>query len=203
MDDEEYGLRLFWQPPLKDGEDVDPDKAQFLPLGFDEFYGRVDDSKNNIWVRLITAIENALKPMFEKVEKWTEEKKKEGEMKIELIEKELELKEAELTLKEVVEDMDEELKRMQEEEEKKMEMGLQEEEEGKEQAIELEKPADQEEDDEEEEEDEEDEDAPSSFGSAIEQDSTNKDKGIKNRRSPFAAASLSYAPSSLISAVSF
>ena len=38
--DEEHGVRLFWQPHLEDGEDVDPEKAEFLPIGFDEFYGR-------------------------------------------------------------------------------------------------------------------------------------------------------------------
>ncbi|CAK9181266.1 unnamed protein product, partial [Ilex paraguariensis] len=129
VDDEEYGVRLFWQPPLNDGDDVDPEKVQFLPLGFDEFYGRdVSMKKENILMRLVTAVENACKPMFDKLEKWTEEKKKAGEMKMELLEKEIELVEAELCLKEAIEDMDEELKRMQKEEEKKVEKGLQDEE---------------------------------------------------------------------------
>ena len=32
VEDEEHGIRLFWQPPLKDGEEVNPKKAKFLPL---------------------------------------------------------------------------------------------------------------------------------------------------------------------------
>ena len=40
---------MFWQPPLKEGEDVDPEKVKFLPLGFDEFYGReVTDKKEMV-----------------------------------------------------------------------------------------------------------------------------------------------------------
>ncbi|KAL0390022.1 UNVERIFIED_CONTAM: hypothetical protein Scaly_0359300 [Sesamum calycinum] len=35
VDDEEHGIRLFWQPPVKEG-DVDPDKAEFLPLEEEE-----------------------------------------------------------------------------------------------------------------------------------------------------------------------
>ncbi|KAK9985337.1 hypothetical protein SO802_030288 [Lithocarpus litseifolius] len=112
VEDEKYGVRLFWQPPLKDGDDVDPEKARFLPLGYDEFFGReVAVKKENIWMRLVLAVENACKPLFDKLEKWTEEKKKASEMKMKLIEKELELVEAELCLEEALEDMDEELKR--------------------------------------------------------------------------------------------
>ncbi|PPS02921.1 hypothetical protein GOBAR_AA17740 [Gossypium barbadense] len=113
IEDEEHGVRLFWQPPLKEGEEIDPKKAKFLPLGFDEFYGReVIQKRDNIWKRLITAIENALKPGFDKLEKWTEEKKKASELKMKLIEKELDLIEAELCLEEAIEDMDEEMKKV-------------------------------------------------------------------------------------------
>ncbi|KAF2300736.1 hypothetical protein GH714_015432 [Hevea brasiliensis] len=127
IEDEEHGVRLFWQPPLKDGEDMDPEKVQFLPLGFDEFYGKETVvKKENIWQRLLTAVENAFKPMLERLEKWTEEKKKTSEMKIKLLEEELALAEAELSLEEAIEDMDEELK-MQEKEEERAEIGLQEE----------------------------------------------------------------------------
>ncbi|PPD88430.1 hypothetical protein GOBAR_DD14640 [Gossypium barbadense] len=114
IEDEEHGVRLFWQPPVKEGEEIDPKKAKFLPLGFDEFYGReVIQKRDNIWKRLITAIENALKPGFDKLEKWTEEKKKAGELKMKLIEKELDLIEAELLVSagrfyfgELLEDLD-------------------------------------------------------------------------------------------------
>lgn len=181
IDDEEHGIRLFWQPPLKEGEEIDPEKVEFLPLGFDEFYGRVDDSEDSKVVQFMKALENTLKSWLENLDKWIEEKKKEREIRLELVEKELELKEAELDLQEAIEDYDNELKRMQEEEEKKTGMGL-EEEEGEEQATVHEKTADQEEDDE-----DEGEDAPSSFGSRTEQDSRNKDDEIESERSPFGA----------------
>ncbi|CAK9150518.1 unnamed protein product [Ilex paraguariensis] len=201
VDDEEYGVRLFWQPPLNDGDDVDPEKVQFLPLGFDEFYGRdVSMKKENILMRLVTAVENACKPMFDKLEKWTEEKKKAGEMKMELLEKEIELVEAELCLKEAIEDMDEELKRMQKEEEKKVEKGLQDEEDiiFPEPDNQFEKTeADEEEDEEEEEEDN------VSFGSVIQDQGSRTDdqKGNGAGKSSFAASSLSFANCSLFSTV--
>ncbi|CAN6557140.1 unnamed protein product [Malus baccata var. baccata] len=119
-------------------------------------------------MRVLSAVENACKPIFEKVEKWTEEKRKAG------IEKELVLVEAELCLEEVIEDMDEELKRREKEEEK-VEMGLQEEEDTSAAlAKQDEKPLVEEDEDEEEEEDEDEDDvAPSSFGSATaDQDAT-------------------------------
>ncbi|KAM1116076.1 hypothetical protein TB2_006534 [Malus domestica] len=162
-------------PLLKDGEEVDPKKVEFLPLGFDEFYGRnVDAKKKNLWMRVVSAVENACKPIFENVEKWTEEKRKAGEVKLKLIEKELELVEAELCLEEVIEDVDGELKRREKEEEK-VEMGLQEEEDtSAASAKQDEKPLVEEDEDEEEEEDEDEDDvAPSSFGSATaDQDAT-------------------------------
>ena len=213
VEDEKYGIRLFWQPPLKDGEDVDLEKVQFLPLGYDEFFGRdVAVKKESIWMRLVLAVENACKPLFDKLEKWTEEKKKASEMKMKLIEKELELVEAELCLEEALEDMDEELKRREKEEEKKVEMGLQEEEDTSALPNQFETPTveeeekKEEEDDEEEEEEEEDDDdvAPSSFGSVTaDQDPTKNDqKGNKPGKSPFSSSSLSFASSSLVSGVS-
>ncbi|XP_017983535.1 PREDICTED: protein TIC 100 [Theobroma cacao] len=208
VEDEKHGVRLFWQPPLKEGEDVDPEKAQFLPLGFDEFYGReVIVKGDNIWKRFITAIENALKPGFDKLEKWTEEKKKAGDMKMKLIEKELDLIEAELCLEEAIEDMDEELRMKEKEEQKKVEMGMQEEEDtsvvanqGKKAITKEEVDEDVEEDDEEE---EDDDDAPSSFGSVAADRGPikNDQKGKKPRESPFSSSSLSFASSSLVSAV--
>ncbi|BBH05088.1 Membrane Occupation and Recognition Nexus repeat-containing protein, partial [Prunus dulcis] len=200
--DEKYGVRLFWQPPLKEGEDVDPKKAQFLPLGFDEFYGKnIGVKKQNFWMRLVSGVENACKPVLDKVEKWTEEKRKASEMKMKLIEKELELIEAELRLEEVIEDMDEELKRREKEEEK-VEMGLQKEEDTSALANQDEKPL-VEEDEEEEEEEDEDDVAPSSFGSVTaDQDATkNGQKGNKPGKSPFSTSSLAFASSSFVSGV--
>lgn len=208
MEDEEHGVRLFWQPPVKEGEDVDPDKVEFLPLGFDEFYGRGGAVKSdNVWKRFVTSVENACKPMFDKLEKWTEEKKKAGEMKIELLKKELELAEAELSLKEALEDMDDELKRMQEEEEKKAEMGTQEEDDivPSEPTDELEKTWMEKKEDEEEDDEEEDEEevTASSFGSVDNQSSAKSDKkDSKSGKAPFGASSLSFAACSLVPTVS-
>jgi hypothetical protein len=202
---------LFWQPPLKNGEDVDPEKAQFLPLGFDEFFGKeVIVKKESIWMRLVLAVENAWKPLFEKLEKWTEEKKKAGKMKMELIEKELELIEAELCLEETIEDMDEDLKMREKEEEKKVEMGLQEEEDTSALANQddersaVEKEAVEEGEEEEEEEEEEEDVEPSSFGSVTADQDTgrNGQKGKKPGEPPFSTSSLSFASSSLVSGVS-
>nr|XP_008344910.3 protein TIC 100 [Malus domestica] len=207
INDEKYGVRLFWQPLLKDGEEVDPKKVEFLPLGFDDFYGRnVGVKKKNLWMRVVSAVENACKPVLEKVEKWTEEKRKASEVKLKLIEKELELVEAELCLEEVIEDMDEELK-MREKEEEKAEMSLQEEEDtSAASAKQDEKPLveeDEEDEDEEEEEEDEDDVAPSSFGSATaDQDATkNGQKGNKPGKSPFSSSSLAFASCSLVSGV--
>lgn len=208
VEDEEHGLRLFWQPPVKEGEDVDPDKVEFLPLGFDEFYGRGGTVKSDsVWKRFVTSVENACKPMFDKLEKWTEEKKKAGEMKIELLKKELELAEAELSLKEALEDMDDELKRMQEEEEKKVAMGTQEEDDivPSESTDELEKTWAEKKEDEDEDEDEEDEEevTASSFGSADNQSSAKSDKkDNRSGKAPFGASSLSFAACTLVPTVS-
>ncbi|KAK6776473.1 hypothetical protein RDI58_027474 [Solanum bulbocastanum] len=207
VEDEEHGVRLFWQPPVKEGEDVNPDKVEFLPLGFDEFYGRGGTVKSDsVWKRFVTSVENACKPMFDKLEKWTEEKKKAGEMKIELLKKELELAEAELSLKEALEEMDDELKRMQEEEEKKFAMGTQEEDDivPSESTDELEKTWAEKKEDEEEDEEEEDEEevTASSFGSADNQSSAKSDKkDNRSGKAPFGASSLSFAACSLVPTV--
>ncbi|XP_009803630.1 protein TIC 100 [Nicotiana sylvestris] len=207
VEDEEHGVRLFWQPLVKEGEDVDPDKVEFLPLGFDEFYGRGGAvQSDNMWKRFVTSMENACKPMFEKLEKWAEEKKKAGEMKIELLKKEFELAEAELSLKEAMEDMDDELKRMQEEEEKKVEMGIQEEDDivPYEPTDNVEKTWAEKKEDEEEEEEEDDEEevTASSFGSVDNQSAAKSDKkDSKTGKAPFGASSLSFAACSLVSTV--
>ncbi|GAV61792.1 MORN domain-containing protein, partial [Cephalotus follicularis] len=201
IEDEKYGIRLFWQPPLKEGEDVDPEKAVFLPLGFDEFFGNeVVTKKENIFKRVFTAVENVCKPMINKIEKWSEEKKRASELKIELMEKELELKEAELCLEEAIEDMDEELKIREKEEEEKVELGLQEDEDSS--SLSKQEKATTEEDEEEEEE-EDDDVTPSSFGSVTaDEDPTKKEyKGSKPRESPFSTLSLSFLSRSLILAV--
>lgn len=198
-DDEEHGVRLYWKSSEEE-EDEDPDERDYLPLGFDEFYGReVRVEKESPPNRLLTSIENKLKPLFKRLEKWTEEKMKESELKIDVLKAEIEYKEAELSLKEVIEDMDEELKRMQKEEEKKVALGLQEEEDTllPKQVEEVEKTEVKD-----EEEDEEDI-TDSSFGSVEVQDLTRKDeKGEGTGKSPFAASSLSFAASSIVSVVS-
>lgn len=200
IEDEKYGVRLFWQPPLKDGEEVDPEKAELLPLGYDEFFGQnVGDKKQNFWMRLVSAVENTCKPVFDKVEKWTEEKRKASEVKMKLIEKELELIEAELCLEEIIEDMDDELKMREKEEEKNVEMGSQDEEDTSLLANQDEKLIEEDED----EEEEEDDAAPSSFGSVTgDQDATKKgQKGNKPGRSPFSTSSLAFASSTIVSGV--
>lgn len=202
---------MFWQPEVKEGEDFDPEKIEFLPLGFDEFYGKEEVvEKESLWKRIIMAMENACKPTFDRLEKWTEEKKRASEMRIKLIEKELDLIEAELCLEEAIEDMDEELK-MREKEVENKEVGLREE-------VEVDSSvsaqnnvktlaADEEEEAEgEEEEDEyEDEDIEqSSFGSvAVDQDSSKNDPKVsKPGGSPFSTSSLGFASSGLVSVVS-
>lgn len=191
---------MFWQPPLKEGEDVDPEKVEFLPLGFDEFYGKgVTEKKENIWMRLVSGLENGLKSRLENFEKWAEEKKKDSEMKKELIEKELELIEAEICLEEAIEDMEEELKRKEKEEEEKVEMGLLDEDAS---TTKQDKKASVEEEGEEEDDEDDDVDdaPPSSFGSASANQDPSKDQ--KPRDSPFSTASLHFASSTLVSGVS-
>lgn len=208
IEDEEHGVRLFWQPPLKDGEDVDPEKAEFLPLGYDEFFGIEVEEEKSIWKRLVTAVENTLKPALIELEKWVEEKKKAAEVKLKLVEKELDLVEAEICLEEAIEELDEELKEREEAEQNKMETELQEEDVSL-SASEVDKATSKEdinEDAEEdgEEEEEEDEFTPSSFGSASSHSerAKNDHNGNKPRGAPFYSLSLSIASCSLLSVVS-
>lgn len=180
---------------------MDPNKATFLPLGYDEFFG-IDKKEKNIWMRFILAIENASKPWFEKIDKWIEEKKETSEMKKKAIEKELELIEAEITLEEAIEDMEEILRRKEKEEAKKVELGLP----GEDDTVSVAKqderaPADEEEDEDVDVEDEDDI-TESSFGSVDQGQKTDQQKG-KPGKSPFSTASLAFAPSSLISVVSY
>lgn len=203
VEDEEHGIRLFWQPPLEEGEDVDPKKAEFLPLGFDEFYGETDgtENKGGILNQFITAVGNACNPVLDKVDKWVEEKRKASEMKLQLIEKELEVIEAELCLEEALEDMEAELEMKQKEEEKRVELeeknekntsSARSDQDGTDLAEEAEV---------EEEDDEEDDGAPSSFGSVTTDQDLKSDKGKKPGKSPFATTSLSFAPGNMISTV--
>ncbi|XP_022140428.1 protein TIC 100 [Momordica charantia] len=209
VEDEEYGVRLFWQPPLKEGEDIDPEKVEFLPLGFDEFYGKgVTEKKENIWMRLVSGLENGLKSRLEKFEKWADEKKKDSEMKKQLIEKELELIEAEICLEEAIEEMEEELKRKEKEEEKKVEMDLLDEDvpssTNQDKKASVEEGAEEEEEEEEEDDDNDDVDdaPPSSFGSvSADRDLSKDQKPKKPRDSPFSTASLHFASSTLVSGV--
>lgn len=116
VEDKEHGIRLFWQP--EDGE-VDPTKVEFLPDGFDEFYGReTGEKKEGPVARFMSGIGNTFKPFFDKVEKWAEEQKQASELEVEVIKKEMDLIDAELCLEEVIEDMEEELKQREKEEEK-------------------------------------------------------------------------------------
>ncbi|KAK1409979.1 hypothetical protein QVD17_36510 [Tagetes erecta] len=121
VDDEEHGIRLFWQPPVKEGEEVDPSKVEFLPLGDEELFERDD---RNFLERWLTSVQDKCKVMLENLEKRAEEKKKESDAKFEIIETEIEIAEAESELKEIIKEMDDELKRLEKEEEKKMEMEL-------------------------------------------------------------------------------
>ncbi|KAL2937608.1 hypothetical protein RDABS01_021057 [Bienertia sinuspersici] len=206
IEDEEHGVRLFWQPTPSESEDVDPTKVKFLPLGFDEFYGRgTAEKKEGFLKRLVCSIENACKPWFEKLEKWTEEQKKESELRMQLLEQELELVEAELSLEEALEDMEEALKQQEKEAENKAEVDAEEEDVSASpvSAGQTEKVSSKDEirgEDEDEEDEEEEDDgagaglAPSSFGSVADP----KDKKNGPGKSPFSTLSLA---SSLLSTV--
>ncbi|XP_071705831.1 protein TIC 100 [Rutidosis leptorrhynchoides] len=208
VDDEEHGIRLFWQPPLKDGEDVDPSKVEFLPLGDEELSKRDD---RNFLERTLTSVQNRCKIMLENLEKRVEEKKKESETKLKLIETEIEIVEAENELKEIIKEMDDELKRLEKEEEKKMEMELEDE------IEDVYEPVDKgaeisrveikvddvkddgndgdDEEDEDDDEEDEDESIPPSFGSVVKDRDTkiNDTNGKKNgKSSPFAVSSLQF-----------
>ncbi|GKA37178.1 hypothetical protein Tco_0723743 [Tanacetum coccineum] len=217
VDDEEHGIRLFWQPPLKDGEDVDPSKVEFLPLGDEELFER--DDRSNL-ERTLSSFQDKCKLMLENLEKWSEDRKKESEAKLKLIETEIEIVEAESELKEIIKDMDDELKRLEKEEEKKIEMGLEEEDEPIEKVeevsrdevkdnavvVEDEEEEEEEEDDDDDDidEDEDDESTPPSFESADKNKDlkVNDQKGKKGgRSSPFAACSLQFGSVGLASMV--
>ncbi|KAL9247396.1 hypothetical protein vseg_020832 [Gypsophila vaccaria] len=212
--DEEYGVRLFWQPILEEGEDIDPSKVEFLPLGFDEFFGREDEEPQEGFVkRLVCSIENALKPWFDKIEKWSEEQKEASRIRRELLDEEFKLMEAELTLEESLQELEDLIKL-----EEKLEAEASVEPEASDDSVKEDvtvspsplhqeqkdsppvdtKEEDGDEEDEEEEEDEDDDLAPSSFGSVVDTGST-KDKKNEPGKSPFAA--LSIASSGLLSAV--
>ena len=198
---------MFWQPPLGKDEDVDPEKVEFLPLGFDEFFGRDENvEKESVLMRFILAVENACKPVFDKLEKWAEEKKQGCEMKKQAIDKEIELIEAELCLEEAIENLDELLQREEKEEQEKVEMGLPDEEATTDVTNQNEKApfAEGEEEGEDEEDNEEDDDdlAQSSFGSVEQEQATGSQKGKKPGESPFSTSSLSFASCSLLSGVS-
>ncbi|GKD99215.1 hypothetical protein Tco_1387199, partial [Tanacetum coccineum] len=214
VDDEEHGIRLFWQPPLKDGEDVDPSKVEFLPLGDEELFER--DDRSNL-ERTLSSFQDKCKLMLENLEKWSEDRKKESEAKLKLIETEIEIVEAESELKEIIKDMDDELKRLEKEEEKKIEMGLEEEDEPiekveevsrdevKDNAVVVEDEEEEEDDDDDDiDEDEDDESTPPSFESADKNKDLkiNDQKGKKGgRSSPFAACSLQFGSVGLASMV--
>ncbi|GMN56234.1 hypothetical protein TIFTF001_025342 [Ficus carica] len=118
-EDAEHGIRLFWQP--EDGNVEDSEKIEYLPHGFDEFYGRdTGTKKEGILKRFVSAVEKAYKPVLDKLERWTEEQKQASELRMKLIEKELDLIEAEISLEETIEELDEELKTREKEEEKKV-----------------------------------------------------------------------------------
>ncbi|KAM6595390.1 hypothetical protein CsatA_005914 [Cannabis sativa] len=204
VEDKEHGVRLFWQP--EDGE-VDPNKVEFLPDGFDEFYGRETGvKKEGPLARFMSGIGNTFKPIFDKVEKWAEEQKQTSELEVEVIKKEMDLIDAELFLEEAIEDMEDELKQREKEEEKGG-MASEETEDttpsAKQDGKVLVEEEEEEDEDDEDGDDDEDDDAPSSFGSAnIDQSpSKNDPKGSKPRPSPFSASSLSFATSSIVSGV--
>ncbi|GER34415.1 MORN (Membrane Occupation and Recognition Nexus)repeat-containing protein [Striga asiatica] len=209
IEDEEHGIRLFWQPPLKEGETVNPDEARFLPLGFDEFYGLEEvREQENPWRRFVTSVENKCKSFFEGMEKRAEERKKVGMERMELLREKMELVDAEFSLKEAVEDLDEELKRMQKEEEKggglESEKTVDRVEEDEEEKEEEEEEEEEDDDDDDDDDDDEDDDGngvnASSFGSTNDKIAKNGDERSKGK-SAFAAASLSFSSSSLMSLV--
>ncbi|KAI3793808.1 hypothetical protein L1987_36430 [Smallanthus sonchifolius] len=227
VDDEEHGIRLFWQPPLKDGEEVDPSKVEFLPLGDEELFERDD---RNVLEHMLTSAQDKCKVMLENLEKRTEEKKNESDAKLKLIETEIEIVEAESELKEIIKEMDDELKRLEKEEEKKMEMEMEleaedadadedepvekseevsrvevkvdevREDDVKEDKVDVDDNNDDDDvdaDDDDEEEDNDDEYTPPSFGSVM-NDQNSKNGG---RSSPFAASSMQFGSSGLTSMV--
>lgn len=215
VDDEEYGIRMFWQPPLKDGEDVDPSKVDFLPIGNEDLL-KVD--RRNFLERMLTSVQDKCKSMLENLEKQTVEKKKESEMKLKIIETDIEIVEAESELKEIIKEMDDELKQLEKEEQKKMELGLEDEDEDIEDEateksekvsvddgkVDEDEDEDEDENENENEDEDDDENTPPSFGSVVkDENSTISDgKGKKGgKSSPFAVSSLAFTSCGLASLV--
>ncbi|GAB2274654.1 hypothetical protein Dimus_009424 [Dionaea muscipula] len=126
IEDEEHGIRLFYQPPLEEGEEIDPEKVEFLPLGFDEYYGLENGENPSFWKRLIGAVQNKLSSFSEKIDKWADKQLEASEARLKEIEKELEFVEAELQLEEAIEDLEELLKEEAKEKSKKTKLGLEE-----------------------------------------------------------------------------
>ena len=150
---------------------------------------------------MITAVQNALKPLLDKLEKWTEERKEGSEMKQKLIEKELEFIEAEICLEEAIEDLETLLKMKQKEEEKRAAAGKD--------SDDFSRSADLDDADSEDGEDEdedEDEGAPTSFGTVegeVDKETTaDSTDESKLGKSPFSSLSLSFTTCSLASLVS-
>lgn len=203
VEDEEHGVRLFWQPRVEDGEDMDPEKIEFLPLGFDEFYGRATPGteKEVKPSGVIAAIDNAFKPLLNRIQKWIEEKKKTSEANLKLYEKELEFIDAELDLEEAMEDMEIILKEKQKEEEKRAAVENDTDEMPASTGQDEARPDDGEDGD----DDEDDEGAPTSFGTVGEGadgDILDGSEEKKSGRSPFSSLSMSLASWSLASMVS-
>lgn len=221
VEDEEHGIRLFWHPPAaENGEEVDPSKVQFLPLGFDELEEQPIDEEKEDEDEDKKEKEKKRRPgkLAQKLLNWAEKSKKEAEMRKKLIEKELELVEAELCLEEAIEDMEEEAKTEGKEVIDETDVVVQQEEisvpfaaiekkpspevEGK---VDRDVEEDEVEEDDEAEADEDDDDddvVPSSFGaaSAGPDSTTNQRKGNGSSKSPF--STLSFVSSGLISTVS-
>ncbi|XP_023753045.1 protein TIC 100 [Lactuca sativa] len=200
VDDEEHGIRLYWEP---EEEDVDPSKVDFLPLGDEELFER---DERSFLERTLTSLQDKCKVMVEDLEKRIDEKKKESEFKLKIIETDIEIAEAESELKEILKEMDNELKRLEKEEEKKMEIELEDEEdevvekaekvEQVEQVSKVEADDDVDDDDVDDEDDDDDEDESTPFGNVVKnQDSIKSDQNGKKsgRSSPFAAISLPFA----------
>ncbi|XP_076910420.1 protein TIC 100-like [Bidens hawaiensis] len=200
VDDEEHGIRLYWQPSVFDGEEVDPSEVEFLPLGDEELFER---DERNFLEGVLTSAQDKCKVMLENLEKRIEEKKKESDARLKLIETDIEIAEAESELKEIIKEMDDELKKLEKEEEKKIEMELEAEAEDEDEVVEkpeevsrvevnvddikVDDVKDDDEDDEDD-DDDDDDDAPPSFGSVI------KDENSKNggKSAPFAASSMQF-----------
>ncbi|CAH9148432.1 unnamed protein product [Cuscuta epithymum] len=210
LEDEEHGIRLFWAPDIQEGDEYldtdggeEEEHIEFLPLGFDEFYGKETYVEGGHFLKSIcSSVKSAFKPMLTRLEKWSEEHKKGVEMKMELIKKEYELAEAESALNEAVDDLDSAFKMMQEVEEKKAaDMGIHDEEEEDgtpKHSVKFEKNR------EEEEEDEDDDDTATagssfSFGSVDNQEQAKENIGNKEEpgKSPYGESSLPFAACSI------